>query len=78
MESKDFRPKGKSLKPLRALAPFLWRYRGTLLLALIALVVASAAMLALPVALKYLIDYGWASWAQRCCSVCLQRCATTW
>ncbi len=58
MESKDSRPKGKSLKPLRALAPFLWRYRGTLLLALIALVVASAAMLALPVALKYLIDYG--------------------
>ena len=41
MESKDFRPKGRSLKPLRALGPFLWRYRGTLLLALIALLVAS-------------------------------------
>ena len=52
------RPKGRSLRPLRALWPYLRRYRGTILLALLALLTASAAMLALPVALRYLIDEG--------------------
>ena len=52
------RPKGRSLRPLRALAPFIWPYRTTLVLALGALLVASAAMLALPVALRLLIDNG--------------------
>ena len=55
------RPKSRSLKPLRALLPFLRPYRGTLLLALGALLVAAAAMLALPVALRYLIDEGMAA-----------------
>jgi ATP-binding cassette subfamily B protein len=55
------RPKSRSLKPLRALLPFLQPYRGTLLLALGALLVAAAAMLALPVALRYLIDEGMAA-----------------
>jgi ATP-binding cassette subfamily B protein len=55
------RPKSRSLKPLRALLPFLRPYRGTLLLALAALLVAAAAMLALPVALRYLIDEGMAA-----------------
>lgn len=61
MESTEFRPKGRSLKPLRSLGPFLWRYRGTMLLALIALLIASGAMLALPVAVRYLIDHGMAA-----------------
>ena len=52
------RPKARSLKPLRALWPYLRPYRGTILLALLALLTASAAMLALPVALRYLIDEG--------------------
>ncbi len=52
------RPKGRSLKPLRALLPFLRPHVGTLLLALGALLLAAAAMLALPVALRYLIDEG--------------------
>ena len=52
------RPKARSLRPLRALWPYLRRYRGTILLALLALLTASAAMLALPVALRYLIDEG--------------------
>jgi ATP-binding cassette, subfamily B, bacterial len=52
------RPKGRSLKPLRALLPFLRPHIGTLLLALGALLVAAAAMLALPVALRNLIDEG--------------------
>jgi ATP-binding cassette subfamily B protein len=55
------RPKSRSLKPLRALLPFLRPYRGTLVLALLALLVAAAAMLALPVALRHLIDQGIAS-----------------
>ena len=52
------RPKGKSLRPLRELAPFLRPYLGTLYLAMAALVLASAAQLALPVAIRYLIDAG--------------------
>ena len=52
------RPKGRSLKPLRSLLPFLRPHVGTLLLALGALLVAAAAMLALPVALRNLIDEG--------------------
>ena len=60
-ESAADRPKSKSPKPLRALLPFLKPYRGTLVLALIALVVAAVALLALPVALRNLIDQGMAA-----------------
>ncbi len=52
------RPKAKSLRPLRALLPFIRQYKSTLLAALGALVIASGAMLALPIALRYLIDNG--------------------
>ena len=41
--------------------PYLRPYRGVLALALVALLVAAAAMLALPVALRYLIDEGLSS-----------------
>jgi len=52
------RPSGKSLKPLQTLVPFIRPYRGTLVAALTALLIASGAMLALPIALRYLIDNG--------------------
>jgi ATP-binding cassette subfamily B protein len=52
------RPKGKSLKPLKALVPYLMPYRGIMVAAAIALLLASGAMLALPIALKGLIDTG--------------------
>ncbi len=52
------RPRGKSLKPLRTLIPFIRPYRRTLAAALAALLIASGAMLALPIALRYLIDNG--------------------
>ena len=52
------RPRGKSLKPLRTLIPFIRPYRRTLAAALTALLIASGAMLALPIALRYLIDNG--------------------
>jgi len=54
------RPKSRSLKPLRALWPYLRRYKGTLLLALLALLVASGAMLVLPLAFRGVIDKGMA------------------
>jgi ATP-binding cassette, subfamily B, bacterial len=49
------------MQPLYALWPFLRPYRGVLVLALLALLIASGAMLALPVAVRYLIDHGMAS-----------------
>jgi ATP-binding cassette subfamily B protein len=52
------RPKAKSLRPLRTLWPFIVRYRVVLAFAIASLLVASFAMLALPVALRFLIDNG--------------------
>jgi ATP-binding cassette, subfamily B, bacterial len=60
-ESPLARPKGRSLRPLRALLPFLQTYRGTFLLAMGALLIASAATLALPVPVRQLIDHGMAA-----------------
>src|SRR5690606_24482035 len=51
----------RSLTPLRALWPYIARYRGVFVLAIGALMVASAALLALPVAVRYLIDQGLAA-----------------
>jgi len=58
MQANSERPRGKSLGPLRTLVPFLRPYRRTLLAALSALLIASGAMLALPIALRFLIDNG--------------------
>ena len=55
------RPRARSIGPLRALLPYLKPYRGVLVLALLALLVAAAAMLALPVAFRHLIDQGLSS-----------------
>jgi ATP-binding cassette subfamily B protein len=52
------RPKGRSLQPLKALWPFLRPYRGVLLASIAALLLASAALLALPIAARYVIDRG--------------------
>lgn len=52
------RPKAKSLRPLQALWPFIRPYRLMLAAAMAALLIAAGAMLALPVALRYLIDNG--------------------
>jgi ATP-binding cassette subfamily B protein len=57
MSTNADRPRAKSLNPLRALLPFLRPYRGMMIAALGALLVASVAMLALPVALRQLIDH---------------------
>jgi ATP-binding cassette, subfamily B, bacterial len=55
------RPSGRSLRPLLHLLPYLLRYRGTLALAIGALLIASGLMLTLPVAGRYVIDQGFAS-----------------
>ena len=52
------RPKAKSLRPLRALVPYLRPHWRVLAAALGALLVAAAAQLALPIALGSLIDQG--------------------
>ncbi len=52
------RPKSRSLKPLRSLWPYLRVYKKTLVLALGALLIASGAMLVLPLAFRGVIDQG--------------------
>ncbi|MEM7610657.1 MAG: ABC transporter transmembrane domain-containing protein [Pseudomonadota bacterium] len=52
------RPKARSLRPLKTLWPFIQPYRGTLAFALASLLLAAAALLVLPVALRFLIDKG--------------------
>jgi ATP-binding cassette subfamily B protein len=52
------RAPSRDLRPLHKALPFLRPYTGRLLLALLCLLVAAAAMLAMPVAIRYVIDYG--------------------
>ena len=55
------RPKGRSLRPLRALVPFIRPYSGTLALAIVSLLLASGAFLLTPIAVRYVIDFGFSS-----------------
>ncbi len=57
MSSTAERPRAKSLNPLRTLLPFLRPYRAMMAAALVALLVATVAMLALPLALREFIDH---------------------
>ena len=50
--------RGERLRPLLALAPYLARYRGKTVASLIALTVASLATLAVPLAVRRMIDFG--------------------
>ena len=53
------KPERKSrLRPLMALIPYIGRYRGRALLALAALTVAALATLAVPIAVRRMIDFG--------------------
>ena len=54
-------PARPDLRPLRRVAPFLEPYLGRLALAFVCLTAAAASMLAMPVALRYVIDYGFSS-----------------
>ncbi len=55
------RPKSRDLRPLRALWPFIRPYRATLLVALIALLIASGALLVVPMAVRDVIDSGFSA-----------------
>lgn len=55
------RPAGKSLKPLGRFLPLLRRYRLSMLLAGLALVVAAAATLVVPLAVRRVIDHGFSA-----------------
>jgi ATP-binding cassette subfamily B protein len=46
------------VRPLLALLPYVMRYRGKVVAALIALLVAAAATLAVPLAVRRMIDFG--------------------
>ena len=54
-------PAVRKLQPLRALLPYLARYRGRIALALLFLLLAASATLALPYAVKLLVDGGLAA-----------------
>jgi ATP-binding cassette, subfamily B, bacterial len=56
VKTTEDRPRATSLAPLRSLLPFLRPYRRVALAALAALVLATAAMLTLPIALRRVID----------------------
>src|SRR6516164_8427361 len=54
-------PAKSKLKPLAALVPYIWRYRGRALAAVCALVVAALATLAVPIAVRRMVDFGFTS-----------------
>src|SRR3569832_765938 len=51
----------RKLRPLLALLPFLTRYRGRVALAFVALLVAALATLAVPLAVRRMIDFGFSA-----------------
>jgi ATP-binding cassette, subfamily B, bacterial len=55
------RARSRDLQPLRDLVPFLKPYRGMLLAALAALLLAAGATLSLPVAVRFMIDEGFSA-----------------
>lgn len=56
-DNKDIdRPKGKSLRPLKSLWPYIRPYHKTLILALGALLIASGALLMLPIGVRFVIE----------------------
>jgi ATP-binding cassette subfamily B protein len=55
------RPKGRSFRPLLRLTPFLSRYKLQMVLALIALLAAAGATLAVPLAVRRIIDHGFSA-----------------
>src|SRR5260370_2305914 len=54
-------PRKAKLRPLLALLPYIWRYRGRAIAAVCALVLAALATLAVPVAVRRMMDFGFTS-----------------
>ena len=55
------RPRARSLRPLRALIPFISQYPSRVLAAFLALLAATAATLAMPIAVRFMIDNGFST-----------------
>ena len=55
------RPRTRNLRPLRALLPFIAQYPGRVFAAFLALLAATAATLAMPIAVRFMIDNGFSS-----------------
>ncbi len=55
------RARSRNLKPLARLAPYLLRYRGHVIAAIIALLAAALATLAVPLAVRRVIDHGFSA-----------------
>jgi ATP-binding cassette subfamily B protein len=55
------RPKSRKLGPLRALVPFIRPYTGTLIIAMVALLISSSTLLLVPLAVRNVIDLGFSS-----------------
>ena len=55
------RPRARSLQPLRALIPFISQYPGRVMAAFFALLAATAATLAMPIAVRFMIDNGFST-----------------
>jgi ATP-binding cassette, subfamily B, bacterial len=53
-------PGRRQIEPLLALWPYIWRHSGMVALALVALILSAAAMLTVPVAVRRMIDVGFA------------------
>ena len=58
MTETEIIPRSRRLRPLLALAPFALRYKGRIALAFLALVIASAATLVVPLAVRRIVDFG--------------------
>ena len=55
------RPRARNMRPLRALTPFIAQYPLMIAAAFMALIVATAATLAMPVAVRFMIDNGFSN-----------------
>ena len=55
------RPEASGVQPLKMALPFIKPYVGRLMLAFVCLSIASISMLGMPVAIRYVIDYGFSS-----------------
>src|SRR4051812_8241597 len=58
---RENQPRGRNLRPLAGLLPYLSRYRSMVAAATVFLVLAAATTLALPLAVRRMVDHGFAS-----------------
>ncbi|SDR32567.1 ABC transporter transmembrane domain-containing protein [Pseudovibrio sp. Tun.PSC04-5.I4] len=61
MSQRDTKTREKTLRPLATLFPYLLRHKARLVLATIALLAAAGLTLVLPIAVRYMVDYGFSA-----------------